>query len=140
MNASGKAIPVATERDRPYWDGAKEGKLVLQQCKECGLYSAQPRLVCPRCRGEAFVWSEVSGRGKIHSYTIVRQSTAPGFQDEVPYVVVHVQIEEEPTCYITANLLLAEEEFSTLSVDQPVVVEFEKRGDAVLPQFRPAAS
>jgi uncharacterized OB-fold protein len=133
---SAKAIPVATERDRPYWDGARQGKLVLQRCKGCGLYSARPRIVCPRCRGEEMAWGEVSGRGRIHSYTIVRQSTAPGFQDAVPYVVVHVEIEEQPTCYITANLLVAEDEFEALSIDLPVVVEFERRGDAALPQFR----
>ncbi|MBO0729474.1 MAG: OB-fold domain-containing protein [Acidimicrobiaceae bacterium] len=140
MSTSQKAIPVPTERDSPYWEGAKEGKLVLQQCSGCGLYSAQPRLVCPRCRGEAFRWSQVSGRGRIHSYTIVHQTTAPGFQDDVPYVVVHVQIDEEPTCYVTANLLVPKEEHDTLSVDLPVIVEFEERDDAVLPQFRLAAN
>lgn len=140
MSTSAKAIPVPTERDAPYWEGAQEDRLVLQRCGECGLYSAQPRLVCPRCRGEAFTWSQVSGRGRIHSYTIVHQTTAPGFQDEVPYVVVHVQIDEEPTCYITANLLVPKEEYDTLSVDLPVVVEFERRGDAVLPQFRLAVN
>jgi uncharacterized OB-fold protein len=140
MSTSDKAIPVPTERDAPYWEGAKERRLVLQRCSGCGLFSAQPRLVCPRCRAEAFTWNQVSGRGKIHSYTIVHQTTAPGFQGEVPYVVVHVQIEEEPTCYITANLLVSQEEHDTLSVDLPVVVEFEKRGDAVLPQFRLAVN
>ena len=136
MSTAEKAIPVPTERDAPYWEGAKERRLVLQRCDGCGLYSAQPRLVCPRCRGEAFTWSQVSGRGKIHSYTIVRQTTAPGFADEVPYVVVHVEIDEEPTCYVTANLLVAEEEYDALSIDVPVVVEFEERGEVVLPQFR----
>lgn len=136
MSTSERAIPVPTERDAPYWEGAKEHRLVLQRCSGCGLYSAQPRVMCPRCRGEAFTWSQTSGRGKIHSYTIVRQTTAPGFQDDVPYVVVHVQIDEEPTCYITTNLLVSKEEYGTLSVDLPVVVEFEERGDSVLPQFR----
>lgn len=140
MSTSAKAIPVATDRDQPYWEGARNGKLVLQRCCACGLYSAQPRLVCPRCRGEAFEWSPVSGRGKIHSYTIVHQTTAAGFADEVPYVLVHVEIDEEPTCYVTANLLVPREEYDSLSVDLPVVVEFETRGAVVLPQFRLAVN
>ncbi len=136
MSVAQKAIPVPTDADRPYWDGAREGKLVLQRCSGCQLLSSQPRVICPRCHSEAFEWSEVSGRGKIHSYTIVWQTTAAGFQDEVPFVVVHVQIEEEPLCYISANLLVDESEYDSLTVDLPVVVEFEDRGEATVPQFR----
>src|SRR5688572_17718616 len=100
LSTAEKPIPVPTDEDRPYWDGAREHKLVLQRCTGCGLYSAQPRVVCPQCHGEAFEWSQVSGKGRIHSYTIVHATTVPGFRDEVPYVVVFVQIDEEPTCYI----------------------------------------
>lgn len=136
MSTATKAIPVATERDEPYWQGAKEGKLVLQRCSTCGLYSSQPRVVCPRCHGDSFRWSEVSGRGKIHSYTIVHQTSIAGFDDEVPYIVVHVQIDEEPTCYVTANLLIEDHERDRLTIDLPVAVEFEKRGDIAVPQYR----
>jgi uncharacterized OB-fold protein len=131
-----KAIPIATEHDRPYWEGAKEGRLVLQRCLGCGLFSAQPRTVCPRCHRDSFGWAEVSGRGRIHSYTIVHQTTIAGFQEELPYVVVHVQIDEEPTCYLTANLVVDERDRERLTIDLPVVVQFENRGDVALPQFR----
>jgi len=137
MAAGEKAIPVADERDAPYWDGAKEGKLVLQHCAACGLISAQPRVVCPRCHGEAFEWKPVSGKGTIHSYTIVHQTTSPGFQEEVPYVVCHVQIDEESTCYVTANLLVDPSEHERLTISLPVEVTFEDRGNgAILPQWR----
>lgn len=136
MSPEAKAIPIATDNDRPYWEGAKEGRLVLQHCLGCGLYSAQPRIVCPRCHRDSFEWAEVSGRGRIHSYTIVHQTTIAGFHQELPYVVVHVQIDEEPTCYITTNLIVDEHERERLTIDLPVVVQFEKRGDVTLPQFR----
>jgi uncharacterized OB-fold protein len=140
LTASEKAIPVPTDLDRPYWDGAREHKLVLQRCTGCGLYSAQPRVICPRCHGDAFEWSQVSGRGKIHSYCVVWQTTARGFQDEIPYVVCYVQIDEEPTCYITGNLIVDESEHDKLNIDLPVVVEFEDRGEAVVPVWRLARS
>jgi hypothetical protein len=136
MSATAKAIPVPTDRDRPYWDGAREGKLVLQRCSNCQLYSSRPRVICPKCHGSEFEWSPVSGRGIIHSYGIARQTTAPGFGDELPYVVVHVQIEEEPTCYMSTNLLVDEDEYDTLDIGLEVVVEFEDRGDVTVPQFR----
>jgi uncharacterized OB-fold protein len=79
----------------------------------------------------------VSGRGKIHSYTIVWQSTISGFGDDVPYVVCHAYIEEEPTCYISTNLAGVDEaDFQRLDIEIPVVMSYEERGDAVIPQWR----
>ncbi|MBV9594470.1 MAG: OB-fold domain-containing protein [Actinobacteria bacterium] len=136
MTATAKAIPVPTELDRPYWEGASKHQFVLQRCVQCGLFSSQPRIICPKCHGSEFEWAKPSGRGVIHSYTIVNQTTSPGFNDELPYVVVHVQIEEEPTCYVTANLLVERSEYDKLDIDLPVIVDFEDRGEVTVPQFR----
>src|SRR4051794_1227412 len=129
MAAAQKAIPVATAYDAPYWEGAAEHKLVLQRCTGCSLYSAKPRVVCPRCRGTEFDWTQVSGRGTIYAYAILHQTPAPGFADEVPVVLVHVQIEEEPTCVIVANLLVEQSEHDKLDINLPVEVAFEDRGE-----------
>jgi len=136
MSAANKAIPVPTELDRPYWEGAKERKLVLQHCSGCGLYAAQPRVICPSCHGDIFEWQQVSGRGKLHSYSIVWQTTAAGFADEVPYVVCLATIEEDDTCFVTANLLVDEGQYDSLNVDLAVVIDFEQRPEAVVPQWR----
>lgn len=137
MTAAEKAIPVPDELNQPYWDGAKAHKLVLQHCRQCRTVSARPRVVCPRCHGEEFEWQEVSGKGIIHSYSIVHQTTAAGFQDEVPYVVANVSIDEDSTCYITCNLLVDKADHDKLTISLPVVVEFEDRGNGVVvPQFR----
>ena len=136
MSAEQKAVPVPTDEDRPFWEGARDHKLVLQQCAGCGLLSAQPRVICPQCQHDIFRWNEVSGKGTIHSYTIVWQTTASGFQEEVPFVVVNVQIDEEPTCYMTTNLLVDRSEFDRLDIGLPVIVDFEDRGEVVVPQFR----
>ena len=136
MTAVEKPIPVPTEEDRPYWEGARAHKLVLQQCRNCGLFSSQPRVVCPRCHSDEFEWNAVSGEGKLHSFTIVWQTTTRGFQDEIPYVVCNVEIAEEPTCYVTANLLVDASEYESLNIDLPVVIDFEDRGEAVVPQWR----
>ena len=137
MAAAEKAIPVPDELNQPYWDGAKEHKLVLQHCANCPTVSARPRVVCPRCHGEEFEWKQVSGRGILHSYSIVHSTTAPGFRDEVPYVAANVSIEEDLTCYIACNLLIDQADHDKLNISLPVVVEFEDHGnDVVVPQFR----
>jgi uncharacterized OB-fold protein len=135
MNGEPKPVPAPSESDEPYWSAAGEHRLVLQKCVVCHLYSAQPRLICPVCRGESFEWTQISGRGTIHSYTIVHHTTVPGFGDG-PYVVAIIQIEEDPRCYLTTNLLVSPDEFAEIAVDAAVAVEFETRESMTLPQFR----
>jgi uncharacterized OB-fold protein len=132
-----KAIPMPTDADRPYWEGARERRLVLPRCTQCGLVSARQRLICPHCQGESSEWVEVSGRGKLHSYAIVYPSTISGFREETPYIVCHAYIEEEPTCYITTNLVGVDPaDFDRLNIELPVVMSYEDRGEVVVPQWR----
>jgi len=135
MSATEKPIPVPSETNAPYWEGARERRLVLQRCTACGWYNNPPRIICPQCQGESFEWSQVSGKGTIFSYTITYQTVTPGFSDELPYVIVHVGIDEQPECIITTNLV-GPWNADTLDINLPVIVEFEDRGGATLPQFR----
>ena len=49
----------------------------------------------------------------------------------------HVVINEEPTCYVTANLLVDPSQYDKLTISLPVVVDFEDRGNGVVvPQWR----
>jgi len=137
MSATEKTIPVPNELTQPYWDAAKQHKFMLQRCVGCKLFNPWPRVVCPRCHSEAFEWVEPSGRGKLHSYTIIRQTTRPGFIDEVPFILANIVIDEEPSCFIISNLLVDESEYDKLHVDMPVQVVFEDRGEVTVPQFKP---
>lgn len=134
-----KPVPVPGELDRPYWEGAREGRLVFQRCTGCGRYLHPPSLICPRCGSEDLAWTEVSGRGKIHSFTIARQATTRGFQADVPYVVVLVEIEEDPGVLVLTNLV-GDVDLEALDINIAVEVTFEARGEMVLPQFRLAGS
>jgi hypothetical protein len=52
-------------------------------------------------------------------------------------VVCHAVIDEEPTCYITANLLVDPSQYDRLTISLPVVIDFEDRGNGVVvPQWR----
>jgi uncharacterized OB-fold protein len=41
-------------------------------------------------------WEEVSGRGTVHTFTVIRQQGVPSFRDETPYVVAMIDLEEGP--------------------------------------------
>ena len=111
-------------------------RLVLQKCADCGRYAQLPSvLVCGYCGSEDLHWSQVSGRATIYSFTVVRQATTRGFDDDVPYVVVSVELAEQSGLLMVTNLV-GEYDLDRLEVGQPVIVVFERREGATVPQFR----
>lgn len=130
-----KPVPDPGEIDGPYWAGAREGRLVVQRCADCGRYNHPPGIICPYCGSEDLAWTATRGRGTIHSFSIARQSTTRGFQEELPYVVVLVALDEDPGALLLTNLV-GDPDLEAIDLDDPVAVTFESRGDVVVPQFR----
>ncbi|MEV6657249.1 Zn-ribbon domain-containing OB-fold protein [Nocardia fluminea] len=130
-----KPIPIPTEADRPYWDALREHRVVLSRCVACGWLSQRRKMMCLQCHSEEFDWAEISGRGTIYSFTAVHQTWVTAFKDHVPYVLVSVAIEEQPSLILVTNLL-GEYDFEELEIGQPVVADFEPCGSEVLLQFR----
>lgn len=74
--------------------------LVGEVC-ENGHYVFPPRDVCPDCHGEAKIPYKFSGKGTVYSFTEIQEAPA-GFEENAPYVVALVKLEEGPL--ITAQL------------------------------------
>jgi uncharacterized OB-fold protein len=67
-------------------DFLKEGRVMGTQCKDCGLKFFPPRSDCHRCLTSNMSWFEVSGTGKLMSYS--KLGFAPiGFGDDLPYAI-----------------------------------------------------
>lgn len=70
----------------------KDGRLMATRCKKCGATSFPPRADCVECMSGDFEFCEISGRGKIYTYTkIVAAPT--GFEDMAPYTIGVVDLE-----------------------------------------------
>jgi len=89
-----KPVPDISPDTRPYWDGLKEGRLMLQRCADCGKIRHYPRPVCDGCYSMNVGWVQASGRGSIHSYTISHHPFHAGFKEELPFILVTVDLEE----------------------------------------------
>lgn len=113
-----------TDLSRPFWEAALEGRLVLQQCAQCGTLRHYPRLLCSHCHSEAVAWREASLRGRIHSWTVAHHPFHPSFRAEVPYTLVTVDLEEGPRA-------LGRWVGDTPALGQPVVGRFERRDEGV---------
>ena len=124
--------PIVNPDSQAYWDGARNGRLMIRKCKACGVLHFLPRYLCPSCWSTDLEWIQSSGRGTVHSFTIIRRAPLPAFTDRVPYVVALIELEEGPR--MMANIL-GEDALET-AIGDAVEVCFEERGDgAKIPQF-----
>lgn len=129
-----KPLPEPTAVSLPFWDAAKEHRLVLQRSKKTGKYLYYPRAVSPWGPGDELEWGEVSGRGKVFSYTIAWRPTAPQWANDVPYVIAIVELDEGPR--MTANIIGCAPE--DVRIGMLVVASFEDvTPEVTLVQFRP---
>ena len=130
-----KPLPVVAPWARPFWDAARESRLMLQHCNDCGKAIFYPRLSCPHCFSNNLGWQPASGRGTIYSYTVVEANAPSAFASDIPYVVAVIRLEEG--VQMLSNVINCE--LAQLRCDMPVEVVFEKLNDEfTLPKFRPA--
>ena len=119
-------------RDRdtaPFWEAQDQHELKFQQCSQCRTVRYLVGPICPECRSFEFEWVASSGRGTIHSYTVVRHQTHPAFP--VPYTIVLVEMEEGPR--VIAQLRAADG--ADYDIGTPVHVEWEDLPKQALPVF-----
>lgn len=91
-----KPLPEITLLTEPFWQGTKEHQLRLQRCDDCGTFRFTPKEVCPSCASVQATWTPVSGAGTVYSYSTVYRGTGSAFQEDLPFVVVMVELKEGP--------------------------------------------
>lgn len=130
-----KPLPVVEPLSQPFWDAAAQGRLVVQACADCGHRQLPAALSCVACRGRALEWVEVSGRGAVHTFTVMHRAYHPAFADELPYNVSIIELDEGPL--LLSNVVGVPS--GELRIGQRVEVFFEPAGDGLaLPKFSPA--
>jgi uncharacterized OB-fold protein len=65
---------------------------VAYTCTKCDSMYTQKKYLCPNCRYDTFFEKEVSGKGKVYTYTTIHISS-PNYQHLAPYNVVLVELE-----------------------------------------------
>ena len=128
-----RPLPTIYPETEFYWNGAKEGKLLLNSCPSCDKAYFPPRPFCPVCGNRDVEIKQASGKGRLYSY-IINHLPAPGY--EPPFTVAVVMLDEGVK--MVANLLDCPPDPEALILDMPLEVTFEQRGDVAIPQFKPA--
>lgn len=133
-----KPIPQPSPETQHFWDGCKEGKLMLQRCKDTGKAYFPPRPFSPYTGTRDVEVFQASGKATLFSY-VINHRPAKGFEDEAPYAIAVVQLDEGPR--MMTNIVDCAQTPEALQLDMPLEVTFEKINDDIaLPKFRPAKS
>lgn len=130
-----RPLPTPTGDSEPFWRACKANTLTAQRCADCGRLQFYPRRYCTRCLSERLEWNTLSGRGVVYSHSTVFRALSPAFQNDLPYIVAVVELDEGPRM-ITQIVGCAP---SAVSVGMPVEVTFDHVSHKIaLPKFKPA--
>jgi uncharacterized OB-fold protein len=124
MSALRLPAPELTPESEPYWQGCRDGRLLLQRCVECRETYHYPRPFCPFCMSDRIEWFPASGSGVIYSFTVFRRGT-PGL------VPAFISLAEGPVIYSA----ILEQAVDKLAIGLPVKVTFAVTDTAPVPVF-----
>jgi hypothetical protein len=122
---SERPVPVPDELSAPYWAAAARHVLVIARCSQCQAYAIPPGQACEQCGSTdpGYSWQEVSGAGIVRSWTVIRMSFLPGFDRDLPYLLVDVELAEQPELRMIGRLLDGPD--APVAIGAPVTVAFE---------------
>ena len=132
----GRPLPEPNAVTAPFWDGARQHRLMLQRSRRTGRYVFYPRAVSPFGAGDELEWVESSGKGTVYSFTVARRATAPQWAGEAPYVIAIVQLAEKVR--MTTNIVGCPPEDVRIGMAVEAVYD-DVTAEVTLVRFRPAA-
>ena len=131
-----KPLPTISGETKPFWDACRQGKLLIQRCGRCQEYPFYPRGICANCWCEDIRWVTASGKGTVWTFTETRQNRTPGFEEEIPYVLALVELEEGVKMF--TNIIECDPR--EVKIGMAVEVTFIQANQQIsIPYFKPAA-
>jgi uncharacterized OB-fold protein len=80
---------------RPFWDGAREGRLVQQREVATGIVHWPPKPMYWKGGGR-LEWFTASGRGTVYTWVVGHEPFLPAFRHLLPLILVVVELAEGP--------------------------------------------
>ena len=96
---------IPDELTKPFYDAANEEKLVIQNCTSCNLLQYPPAAACRKCgSGDNMEWKGMSGKAKIYNYTVVYDTPIRMLQEDQPFNLAVVMLDEDPGIQMYSHL------------------------------------
>ncbi len=133
----GKPLPQITDQTRPFWSTAKQRKLVMQKCSQCGTLNFHPKPWCVECGNRGLDWVEVKPYGTVYSLTVAYtvMMNYPDWKDELPVINCIIDLDDGARMYGQLTDCAPDKAHIGMRVDAHFVDISE---EAAIPKFRPA--
>ena len=89
-------IPTIDPASAPYWEAARQGRLLIAECRSCATVHHYPRPFCPTCWSEDVHPVAASGAGTLYTYSTVYVNDLVPFRERLPYTAAIVELAEGP--------------------------------------------
>ncbi|MGV0793544.1 Zn-ribbon domain-containing OB-fold protein [Mycolicibacterium sp. XJ1819] len=131
----GEHVRIAVNKDtEPFWQAAKERRLVAPQCAECGTFRLPPTPFCPDCQSKNVNWVELRGDAIVYSFAVVHG--IPGMPD-LTVVPAVVDLPDAPGARLVSNIVDVDP--ADVAIGMALRVDFSPIADGwLLPVFRAA--
>ena len=131
--ASNRALPaIAVDpTNKPYFDAAREGRLLIGLCKDTGRHFWYPRGCSPFTLSNNVELVEAKGTGTIYSYSVMRPK-----DPKQSYAVAYVELDEGVRVFTN----IVDCDLDSLKIGQKVRVVFKptQGGSPPATMFTPA--
>ena len=142
-DAKGAAVAAKPTRIKPpmgqdngwWWERvAKDGVLPIQRCSDCKKLRHPPRPMCDQCGSQKFDSIAASGRGTVHTFTVIHYPQFPGY--EYPIISIIVDLAEGER--MASTLVECKPEDARIAMPVELLIHTDEDGFKI-PFFRPAA-
>jgi hypothetical protein len=118
---------------RPFWDGARERKLMQQRDRTTGEVHWPPKPLYWK-GGDRLEWFQASGKGTVFTYVVAHEPFLPAFKHLLPHIMVVVELAERAR--IVGHMIGTSP--SEMAIGMPVRVAFKRLTELVtLPVWEP---
>ncbi|MFZ0229561.1 MAG: zinc ribbon domain-containing protein [Mycobacterium sp.] len=99
----GEHVRIAVNKDtEPFWQAAKERRLVAPECGDCHTFRLPPTPFCPNCQSKKVNWVDLSGDAVVYSFAVVHGF--PGMPDLVLVPAV-LDLPAAPGARLVSNII-----------------------------------
>lgn len=120
------ATPQEDPDNKPFFDAAREGRLLMGKCLDTGKLFYPPRHVSPFTLSPNVEMVESKGEGTIYSWSVQR--------GKEPYCLAYVTLAEGPT--VMTNIV--DTDLDAVACGQAVKLVWRATDGAPVPMFTPA--
>jgi uncharacterized OB-fold protein len=98
-------VPEPDGLSKPYWEGLRENRLLVQRCEKCQSWQFGPEWICHKCHSFDPAWAEIEPWGRIFSWERVWHPSHTALKQHGAYLAVLVELPQAGEVRMIGNLL-----------------------------------